>query len=182
MSAVTPDTISLSVIQTQMTEPYPYVEASSALFVNGKPLFKGTRPCVDSLLLVTRGTIKGEMSLLTCSCGVAECAGFFEDVLVRADDKRVHWSIPVGDSYEKAMQDHWGEGPWHFCFEREQLSQVLHKHEQELLALEKQLGALALFPWEPFEDKDVPPPLTNLFKRARGLHLEEGDLDDVDEA
>lgn len=166
------DTIHLFVSQTRMTHPQPYIEASSVIRVNGEVLFKGARPCVDTLVLLAMGMTSGEVALLTCSCGVAECAGFFERVQVSVDDECIHWTIPHEDAYAKAMHERWGPGPWHFSFDRVQMRNALRGHEQELLQLEKVLGSLALFPWEPFEEGHTPPPLNNLLHRARGLHLE----------
>lgn len=69
------------------------------LIIDGTPLFiEGSNPVVDVHDLVIYGAIYNtstKFDLCTCTCGVAGCAGFHEEVMMTSDDKVVEWRIPL---------------------------------------------------------------------------------------
>lgn len=129
--------------------------------INGKPLFGDHIPHVDTLEVLVTGEHPGDMQLCTCSCGVAECAGFWEPVQVRMDKDSVTWSVPaVG--YERVVDEkHFGTGPWTFEFNREAYFKALAQVEQQCVAAQTTNPSAMFAPGPEFaDDEPVRPPAT----------------------
>jgi len=129
--------------------------------VNGKPLF-GDRVVSDVLATLFDAANTGELTLLSCSCGVPECAGFMEPVRVQVRPCEqatqgwvVDWHLPV-EGYGRCVLKDWGEGPWAFRFERAQVLAELERFSQSLAAQHERTGPLYLSPSEPFCEFEKP--------------------------
>lgn len=147
----------------------PLSLATPQVHVNGRALFVGERPVVDTLSLLVCSGQTGGFDLLTCTCGVPGCAGFHEEVEVLADAHSVRWHIPA-QGYSGALHESFGAGPWTFEFERQSFEQAITQAEILVLEAEKNAGApLALCPWEPWADDDTEkvPPVADVLRKSR---------------
>ncbi len=146
--------------------------------VTGEPLFRNDRYTVDTLGVLIRGADEGEFDLLTCSCGVAGCAGFHDPVEVRrlqtpTGQDLVQWHVPTC-GYERCIDESWGPGPWVLQFERMQLLQALAHLEAQLLEAERERGAIEYPPCEPLSEYFEPtPPLAEVLVRGRKQHADD---------
>lgn len=136
------------------------------LYINGHRLLRSAAPVVDTLGLMVHAGHTGSFDLLTCTCGVAGCAGFHEEVTVRADSHKVQWLVPV-EGYGDELSAAFGPGPWTFTFERDAYDRALAELEKELLALQRSQGRLALCPWGPYDDDEAVPEVAHLLQLSR---------------
>lgn len=140
--------------------------------VNGKPLFRQDGYTVDTLGVLIRGADEGEFDLLTCSCGVAGCAGFHDPVEVRrlvapSGETVVQWHVPLC-GYDRCIAESWGPGPWVFQFESAQLARAIAQLEAGLLEAEREHGVIEYTPCEPLSEYFAPtPPLSEVLARGR---------------
>ncbi|KWU19110.1 hypothetical protein [Burkholderia cenocepacia] len=104
--------------------------------INGEPV-------LDGLLLLATREFGGEHFLLTCTCGVPECARIDDPVLVRRSNTEVEWTFPA--SYAEYLTAH-GFGDLRFVFDRAAYDATLRRiHEfveatEPLLALPACIG------------------------------------------
>ena len=65
------------------------------ILVDGQPLvdFDGRGLGADVGQLQQSVSEDGEFFIVTCGCGVAECAGIRQGITVRRDAKNVHWTV-----------------------------------------------------------------------------------------
>ncbi len=160
------------------TEAPPGLTVCTPVFkVNGEPLFRQDQYTVDTLDVLIRAADEGEFDLLTCSCGVAGCAGFHDPVEVRriqtpTGQDLVQWHVPTC-GYERCIDESWGPGPWVLQFERSQLLQALVQLEAQMLEAERKHGAIEYPPCEPLSEYFEPsPPLAEVLARGRKQHAE----------
>lgn len=142
------------------------VVATPDLYINGHRLLRSAAPVVDTLGLMVHAGHTGSFDLLTCTCGVAGCAGFHEEVTVRADSHKVQWLVPV-EGYGDELSAAFGPGPWTFTFERQAYDQAVAELEKGLLDLQRGHGRLALSPWGPYDDDDAVPEVAHLLQLCR---------------
>lgn len=127
--------------------------------INGKPLFGDSVPHVDTLEVLVAGEHPGDIELCTCTCGVAECAGFWEPVQVRMTKDCVTWHIPAEGYARLVAQSHFGAGPWTFEFKREAYFKALAQAEQQCVAAQAATPSAVFAPAPEFaDDEPVRPP------------------------
>lgn len=141
------------------------------LRINGKPLFTNPDQIVDTMGLLLWSQDTGNFDLLTCTCGVAGCAGFHEEVTVTGSEdesgrKVVEWSIPEC-GYSGRVSRALGAGPWTFRFDRAQLVAETDAIAAQLLELETRNGSVEYSPPEQVYE-DCPPPEPFAVVLARG--------------
>jgi len=130
------------------------------LHLNGEPLFTNPDRVVDTLGLLLWSQDPGSFDLLTCTCGVAGCAGFHHEVTVAVSEgeagrKVVEWNIPEC-GYSKCVSKARGAGPWTFRFDRDQLVAETDALAAQLLALEERNGAVEYTPSEQVHEFSTP--------------------------
>lgn len=134
---------------------------SADVAVNDKPIFQ-SRVILDVLALLFDGANTGELTLLSCTCGVPECAGFMEPVSVKVTPSedasggwQVSWHLPLC-GYARCVTPEGGAGPWTFRFERSQVLTELERFSQSLVAQHERTGPLYISPSEPFSEFEKP--------------------------
>lgn len=143
-----------------------YREVEPRPLVDGMPLSRSY--WFDALALLTWGTHSGAVDLFTCSCGVAGCAGIFEDTLVEVTDTCVAWTFPEDPFRGKLHEGFFAAGaPLTVRFERAQYDSALQALEQELLALAADGGLPVVIAPELPEIADLDKPLATVLEQAR---------------
>lgn len=126
------------------------------IHIDGAGLTAGAYP-TNTLGILALGARSDKQDILTCSCGVAGCAGFQEEVVITREGGLLHWDLPT-DGYDKCVADAFGPGPWRFTFEVEQYEQALAELERQLLAREQEAGPIALLSSDGMDSiKDLSP-------------------------
>ena len=117
------------------------------ILINGRPLLGSLEKDspLDVLQLLVQGDFVGTFDLFTCSCGVAGCAGFHDQISLEQDGANVKWTLPK-EGYEALLSTPETLEPrLVFNFERTGYVQALNQLEQDLLTLESILGPIELF-------------------------------------
>lgn len=133
--------------QEPVTEGAPYLSVLVHPLVNGKKLTSGY--AVDIRALVGYGARATTLDIYTCSCGVAGCAGIFDDVHLGVDGTSVTWTFPEAPFRQKFDPELFPAGsPLLVRFNKAQYVQALANLESQLyeMTLASELP-LALVPY-----------------------------------
>jgi len=148
------------------TDGPPYRSVEPRPLVDGMPL--SLSYWFDALALLTWGTHSGAVDLFTCSCGVAGCAGIFEDTLVEVTDTHVAWTFPDDPFRGRLHEGLFAPGaPLTVRFERAHYDSALQALEQELLALAADGGLPVVIAPELPEIADLDKPLATVLEQTR---------------
>ena len=134
---------------------------------------------LDAFSLLVQRDVPGGFDLYTCSCGVAGCAGFHDEVELSVDGQALTWQIPL-EPYRDLMPDApWSDDGLRVRFDRAQYLQALDSLEQQLLQLEAAEGQLGLAPIGCEELITDIPPLAASLARGREYRLERQQLEEA---
>lgn len=97
-------------------EPRPYI--------NGKPLVPHGY-VFNARAILSPGVANADRNLFTCSCGVAGCAGIFDEVAVRVNAEDVTWTFPAEPFAECLHASVSRAAPLRVRFSRQQYAQAL---------------------------------------------------------
>jgi len=71
-----------------------YLRVEVSPLIDGCPLLASGGLVFDALSVLVSGATSAELDLYTCSCGVAGCAGIFEDCQCLVTEDSVNWRFP----------------------------------------------------------------------------------------
>lgn len=132
--------------------------------VDGQQLVEGY--VFDALTVIAHGCRSADVDLFTCSCGIAGCAGIFDDARIEVSDTHVSWTFPEEPFREKLNAELFpASAPLTVCFEREHYASAVAGLEQSLLGMSVDGGLpVSLVPdFLP----DLDDPLSRQFHAAR---------------
>lgn len=89
----------------------------------------------NAVQMLTQGAESGELEVFTCECGVAGCAGIFEDVVVKVAEQEVRWTFPQDPFRERLAPALVEGGPLVIAFDRNQYVQALSELTRQIDAL-----------------------------------------------
>ena len=148
------------------TDGPDYREVEPRPLIDGVPLSRSY--WFDALALLTCGAHSGAVDLFTCSCGVAGCAGIFDDTLIEVTDTHVVWTFPEDPFRGKLDEGLFADGaPLMVRFERAHYDNALKALEQELLALAVDGGLPVVIAPELPEIADFDKPLATVLEQAK---------------
>lgn len=130
-------TLSFSLVSSDIEDeegrPYRSIEV--------QPFINGQRFCVslfDAVLLLSAHLQPQTLDIFTCSCGVAGCAGIFEEAELVVTDQSVAWHFPENPFRERLNPELIEAGqPLTFVFERAGYTAALAQLRADLLSLEQ---------------------------------------------
>lgn len=140
--------------------------------IDGRPLFRCPNQVVDTLGLLFWSQVPEGFDLLTCTCGVAGCAGFHEEVAVALTElgdgtEVVQWTIPTL-GYDRCIDTSHGPGPWVFRFSRAQMEVETDALAGLLVQQEARQGFVAISPVDTsFDPEERQGSVAALFERCR---------------
>lgn len=85
-------------IKASDTSNQPNYVLTQAVFINGENL--APKYPIDLRELVKSCQLSGEFFIVTCGCGVPECAGIEDGIRVSHLPDRILWDVPIPISYE----------------------------------------------------------------------------------
>lgn len=107
------------------------------LKVNGIGFYPKHSLCLFSLVSSCQSS--GELYIITCGCGIPECAGIYQGIEVHHTDKAITWKCPVplssGDKTDSELESAQTSYE-HFCFEPEKYLEAIDtgiKHIKSLV-------------------------------------------------
>ncbi len=120
-------------VEDEEGRPYRSIEV--------QPLIDGQRLCVslfDAVLLLSAHLHAQKLDIFTCACGVAGCAGIFEEAELGVTDQTVSWRFPEEPFRERLNPELIEAGqPLTFVFERAGYTAALAQLRVDLLSLEQ---------------------------------------------
>lgn len=135
-----PHVLSFDIVHS--TTPLEFVDGNYELItvtakVDGRSPFQSGGDLFDALEVLAQGTEPGELFIYTCSCGVSECAGIWDETRLESDACCVRWRLPR-DPFDERLDARWPRegGEVVIEFERTQ-------YEKSLAGLLERLEALA---------------------------------------
>ena len=138
----------------QAVAPLPYFVVTVRPVCDGLPLAE-SGDVFDVITLLCHGAVSAEFDLYTCSCGVAGCAGIFEQVQLVIDGDTASWTFPE-EPFRKYLNVALcpADEPLTVLFSRAQYEQALIALEADLLALDETNTLPLMFPpGDPPEDE-----------------------------
>lgn len=154
--------------QAVLIEGQPVPVYTPVVKVNGRDLFEGKLPYLDTLELLSWCPGKPELCLCTCSCGVPDCAGFFEHVATRIEAGVLTWQIPQ-EGYRRVVHSSFGPGPWTFHFSKTAFHGAQSRLRERLLVAEREDPQMELSPFDGDSHPQRRLSLTETLKRLSGL-------------
>jgi hypothetical protein len=134
------------------TQGRAYLRVQVSPRINGQPLLSGGGLVFDALRVLVVGTAAAELDLYTCGCGVAGCAGIFEDCHTVVRDDSVIWclpKVPFAAMLAPGMT-------LDLCFSRAGYADALARLEADLEARRQARGVpLMLAPCEMVDEQDL---------------------------
>jgi hypothetical protein len=131
----------------------PFTALSVQPLVDGQSLYRPTisGDVFDAVDCLVQGLETGSLDLFTCGCGVAGCAGIFEEAQVIVTNELVTWRFPA-DPFAKRFAE--GQS-LEVTFAKEQYAQALQQLEVDIEA--HRVAAARAFVVEPcnWPDPDV---------------------------
>lgn len=150
MLAISEDKIDFKIHKVKSGTNPEYGQINVHIFVNDTPFYNGSILDVGAIF----GCFKCRFSsfyLFNCSCGVPECAGFFEDIQCRVTRRHIYWNIPP--SFSKSPKNL-------FVFNKKQYEEELDKLKKGLDSEFDQnmyLSCQASEQWGEYEDLKIDP-------------------------
>lgn len=129
-----------------------YLRVQVSPRINGQPLLPDGGLVFDALRVLVVGIACAELDLYTCGCGVAGCAGIFEDCQTVVSDDSVIWRFP-----EVPFAARFAPGiPLELRFSRADYAAALASLEANLEARRQACGVpVMLAPCETVDDREI---------------------------
>lgn len=123
------------------------------LYVDGHPLFTDATPVLDTWDLLARSDFPGDFELLTCDCGIADCAGFHDPVVAAVEGALVRWNFPA-PGYGPKLSPAFGNAPVELVFEHANVRAEQLRFRQALELAVKQDPLIRISPYDGSADTD----------------------------
>lgn len=161
----------LSFADDKAEDGRPYRVAHISPRLDGRFMFGDNQPgpLFDALTVIVRGCAEpSTLDLFTCSCGVAGCAGIFDDVAIGVTSNQVTWTFPE-EYFREALSPHLfpDDVPMTVQFSRRQYQEALDGLEYQLNEAEKSAGVPVVVPPDSHPDESLDVPFETLMAEYR---------------